>query len=104
MKNITKLTFIGIAALSVNIAFAEHHGEGKKEKKDRGAIFEKLDVDESGSLSLEELTDSKKFDGDTERAEKAFSHIDADGDGAITEEEFTSAKRPEKKGKKGRGE
>jgi len=99
MKNITKITLIGITALSVNLAFAES-GEGKRDKKDRGEIFTKLDADQSGSLTFEELSNSKKFEDDVEKAEKVFEHIDADGDGSITEEEFLTAERP-KKGKKG---
>jgi len=104
MKNKTKLTIVGITVLSLNLALAERGERGEKGERggrDRAEIFAKLDADESGSLTYEELASSKRFDENEEKAEKVFAHIDANGDGEITVEEFTSAKRPKKGGKKG---
>ena len=60
-------------------------GGAKKEKaKD---AFARLDVDASGSLSLEEFVAAREGEK-AERAKRIFAKIDADADGSVTKDEF----------------
>ncbi|MBK8239834.1 MAG: EF-hand domain-containing protein [Deltaproteobacteria bacterium] len=64
---------------------ARAEGGTKKEKaKD---AFARLDVDASGSLSLEEFVAAREGEK-AERAKRIFAKIDADADGSVTKDEF----------------
>jgi Spy/CpxP family protein refolding chaperone len=64
----------------------DHDGEGgpgKDGKRHPGEMFQKIDTNEDGVLSLEELQNSK-----AKRLAEHFDEIDGDSDGQITKEEM----------------
>ncbi len=132
MQRTAKITIMAAttAILIGGVAFAGHHKGGHhKGKGDPGPraerMFERLDADKDGKVTLEEMKSAaaerfarRDVDGDgvvsredrkaqraNRRAER-FDQIDADGDGVVSKEEF-AAYTPERgaRGKHGkRGE
>ena len=75
---ITALVAIFIG--SIGSSYAEG-GESKACGAHKGKMFEKMDTDGDGAISLEEHS---------AKAERRFKKMDADGDGKVTREEIKS--------------
>ena len=60
---------------------------GPKKKPSPQEVFNRLDTDGNGQLSLDEVKGDKHAKS-PEQAETRFSKMDADGDGNVTLEEF----------------
>lgn len=116
----SRVTFLGAlfaAVLSVSLVCAQEKKEGGKGGKggDRPRptpeqIFEKLDADHDGSLTLEELLKGPMGQkGDKSAVEARFKRMDANGDGKVSADEFKKAlgsmgeKGGHGKGGKGKG-
>ncbi len=65
-------------------------GKISKEESELAATshFEKTDNDDSGSISLEELSAAMEARR-ANHLEKMFAHLDKDADGSVTSDEFT---------------
>lgn len=102
MKKFVSVALIWAMLLSVvGVVNAEpKKKEGKK--PDPAKLFQKLDADGDGKVTLAEFT-AKRPDDKKAAAEKQFKRKDKDGDGSLTLEEFTAkpAEAPKKKKKKG---
>jgi Ca2+-binding EF-hand superfamily protein len=74
-----------------SVSHANESQQGEKKAKDPTELFKKLDADNSGSLSGEEVAKNK-------RLTKRFQKIDSNKDGALSLEELKagSAKKPKK--------
>lgn len=71
------------------------HAEAKRAKREKARqerMMKRLDANEDGVLSAEEMFSGK-------RAEKMFAKVDRNGDGQISEEEFDAMKKH--RGKRG---
>jgi Ca2+-binding EF-hand superfamily protein len=66
-----------------SVSHANESQQGEKKAKDPTELFKKLDADNSGSLSGEEVAKNK-------RLTKRFQKIDSNKDGALSLEEFKS--------------
>jgi hypothetical protein len=67
-------------------------GSGKGQKHpDSQKIFQKLDADGNGSISLAEFKASPKGQKDATKAEKKFKKVDTDANGSVSMEEFKAA-------------
>jgi len=103
-----------LVCLGVAMAQPAGNGEGKPPvRRDPAKLFERIDTDGSGTLSLEEYKANydKRIEAMKARAaaqgkeitppsaEDAFNKIDTDADGSISKEEFiASVTKPGKKG------
>jgi len=84
------LVFAVVAAIGLSSAWAE--GAPKKERKfDPEKIFQKLDKDGNGQLSVDELAASPRFKGDKAKAEEAVKKMDKNNDKQVSKEEFLAA-------------
>lgn len=108
----TSLSILGVLALATSLTIAQEGPKGPKGPQKPGkehpkpeAIFQKLDADSSGSVSLEEFKNSPRAKENPEKAEEAFKKIDKDGNGELSLEEFKSHRPPHpgggKRGKEG---
>lgn len=109
----TPIAILSVLALAVPYTFAE---EGKCEKPEGKRPnpkehFEKMDADDSGTVSLEEFKSNPRAKENPEKAEEIFKKMDADSSGDITFEEmikFHKMHRPPHReggpGKEGDGE
>ncbi len=94
----TVLVLTVACLIGLNASAAEKkNGEAKKPKKTPEEIFQMLDKNNDGKVTLDEFKANKKTPEQLEKAEKAFKKRDADSDGVLTLEEFTAA--PKKGGK-----
>ena len=88
-KGLITLVFcLGMVAIS---NAQSERGKGKKEPPSFSELLEKMDENEDGKLSKEEIKGPLKDN---------FDQIDTDEDGFITEEEFKNA--PKSKGRRSR--
>ncbi len=83
-------------------------GKGKGGKRpDAAQVFQHLDADKSGGISLEEYKNGPmaKRAKDPSMVEQRFGRIDADSDGNITKAEMTEAfkKMAGQRGQRGKG-
>lgn len=77
-----------ILSLIVAIAFAlALAAPGFAREKDAGTVFRGLDMNNNGSLSLQEYLSSAK---DRDQAAKRFNDIDTNHDGSINLDEWTT--------------
>lgn len=90
MKIKSTILLILAAAILPMTAQAEQQG-GKGKRPNPGEMFEKLDTDESGTISKDEAKGPLA---------EHFDKIDADGDGELTKEELKAAR--EGRGGKGK--
>ena len=89
-SSVLVLALAGCVGLSSALADdAPKKKEGKK-KPSAEQIVKKLDANEDGKLSVEELVKSPRIK-DEARAKKMVERMDADKDGAISAEEFKKA-------------
>merc|ERR1719242_1711348 len=66
--------------------------EKRTTKEEMIAVFEKIDTDSSGCLSIAELKEALNEIGfDRKLFKKILKEADKDGDGSITQDEFLSA-------------
>lgn len=97
----TLLVLTVACLIGLNASAAEKKkDEAKKPHKSPEEIFQMLDKDNDGKVTLDEFKANKKTPEQVEKAEKAFKKRDADGDGALTLEEFTAAPKKGDKEKK----
>lgn len=95
MKKITfKTALVTVVFICFGITFVTAQSDrGKQQKRPSyEELLEKLDADEDGKLSEEEVEESPM--------KKQFSNIDTDEDGFISEEEFENAPKPTRRGRK----
>ena len=118
MKRSTLATLIGAAAIVIAVPFAaqaerghgrhdgsrgEHmkamdtNGDGDISKAEieafRTTMFNEVDANKDGSLSLPEMTahhEAKEAERRAERQARHFAKLDTDGDGKVTAAEFAS--------------
>ncbi|WP_396603343.1 EF-hand domain-containing protein [Algibacter sp. R77976] len=84
----TGILVFGVALLMTNSSFGQ--SDDKQERKGPPTfkeLIEKMDANEDGKLSKEEIKGPLKND---------FDKVDADEDGFITEEEFKKAPKPKR--------
>ena len=85
----TALLIFGTALFFSTNAFGQ--SQNRPERRERptfAEIIEKMDANEDGKLSKDEIKG---------RLKEQFENIDADEDGFITEEEFEKALKPRRK-------
>ena len=92
-KTIKKLPLIFGATLifSTNSFAQSQNRQERKEPPKFAEIIEKMDANEDGKLSKDEITG---------RLKEHFDSIDANEDGFITEEEFENATKPKRRQKR----
>ena len=76
MKKTTLTMIAAVAAISAGLGVAQAQGRGPSGD---ALVFEELDVDGSGEITLEDLE---------ARKDSRFAEIDTDGNGSISEAEF----------------
>ena len=81
---LSTVLFLGVTAQ----AYAEERGQGGPGPRPE---FSSIDIDGSGEISFDELSEQKLPGGDVQ---EIFDSIDADSDGVITEQEFIDHKPP----------
>lgn len=87
----TAVLVFGITVFASYTSFAQSQNrEGRKKPPTFEQLLEKLDANEDGKLSKNEIKGPLKDD---------FAKVDADEDGFITEEELKNAPRPKRKQK-----
>ncbi len=104
----TTIALLSAMALATTLTFGEPAaapkkgpgGPGKGGHQGPEKVFNKLDTNTDGSLSLDEFKAGPLGKKDPEKAEKAFKKLDADNSGGVSLEEF-KARPPHKGGKKG---
>lgn len=109
----TSLSILGVLAIATSLTIAQEGPKGPKGPKGPRqpgkdhpkpeAIFQKLDADNSGSVSLEEFKNSPRAKQNPEKAEEAFKKIDKDGNGELSLEEFKGHRPPTRDGGGKRG-
>ncbi|MDB4292153.1 EF-hand domain-containing protein [Maribacter sp.] len=88
----TAAIVFGATLFFANTSFAQSQNrEGRKKPPTFEELIEKMDTDEDGKLSKDELKGPLK---------DRFSKVDADEDGFITKEEFDNAPRPKRGSKR----
>ena len=94
MWNSMKLAFLGIFVLGMGVAPAL---AAKPGKKDPAQTFKKLDANNDGSLTVQEMKGKGKKDA--AKVEKRFKKLDKDSDGKVTLAEIKAGgkKKPRKK-------
>jgi len=90
------LTIFGLLNILVGIFVQE--ADKKKMDEELAVLFDAVDLDKNGELSLQELTEALRKDTiaaqfvhvgvEIERAAVLFNDLDADGDGLVTKDEF----------------
>ena len=123
----TRIALIAGLALTAGagVALAKHHGDGEHGKPRIERMFERIDTDNDGRISGEDMRAAaaarfarRDADGNgivsrdeqrdwrqTRRAERRaarFQAMDTDGDGMLSEAEFTEAKGMKRRGGKHR--
>lgn len=91
LKNLIAMVFLFGA-----VGFAQAQSSEREERREPPTfeeLLEKLDEDEDGKLSEEEVDGPLK---------EMFTEIDTDEDGYISEKEFENAPKPERKERGGR--
>ena len=106
-KSIALKTAIVLATTAIASNAVAKPGEGGKghdKKRTPAAVFDALDANGDGNLSLDELAASKRFEGaEQAEVEAAFAKRDENGDGAISKQEFAAGAKARRGGKKGKG-
>ena len=88
----TVMAAVAAVMMAATPALAEEDGNMAAEKKNRGAVmFERMDADSDGKVSLEEFLAAHK---------ERFKKIDADGDGYLTPDEMKAARDEMREGMK----
>lgn len=97
----TYLNIIGVMALASSLTFAEEGQKGPRKPGGPGkhrpnpeVIFEKLDADGSGSVTIEEFKSGPRAKENPEKAGEIFKKIDKDANGEVSLEEFKSHRPP----------
>jgi len=99
----TPIAILSAFALAVPFASAEQGEKGKPEGKrpNPKEHFEKMDADDSGTVSLEEFKSTPRAKENPEKAEEIFKKMDADTSGDITFAEMIEAHKKRKEGGEG---
>lgn len=95
MKKIhIKTALVTVAFICFGISFSNAQSKGERPQKPPtfSELVEKMDANEDGKLSEEEIEGPLKND---------FAKVDTDEDGFISEEEFEKAPKPKGREKKG---
>ena len=107
----TYIHILGVMMIATSLTLAEDGPKGPKGPGGPGKgrpgpekIFEKLDADSSGSVSLEEFKAAPRAKEEPAKAEEIFKKIDKDGNGELSLEEFKSHRPPHRRGPGGPGE
>ncbi|SDE68110.1 EF hand [Ulvibacter litoralis] len=87
----TGIVAVAFIFFGITTSTAQSRGDKKPKKATYEQLLEKMDADEDGMLSEEEVKG---------RLKEQFSTIDTDEDGFISEEEFDNAPKPKRRGKK----
>tara|TARA_R110002012_G_scaffold120259_1_gene269456 strand:- start:1285 stop:1611 length:327 start_codon:yes stop_codon:yes gene_type:complete len=93
MKKVLKLVIFTLALSAFSFANAQ---EEKRERPSPEKMFEKLDTDKNGEISLAEFKDREAIKKEKEKKrddmmEKRFSKMDANSNQTISKEEFMKA-------------
>jgi Ca2+-binding EF-hand superfamily protein len=90
-----------VAVTGVFAADAPKKKEGRKRPSPE-QIFKKLDGNQDGKLTVDELAKSRRINGDEAKAKEVLGKMDTNKDGSVCLEEFTKAfeKRHAQRGKK----
>ena len=78
-----------VGVVAVGSAMAADPEKQERKRPDLKQIFKKLDADENGKLTAEELAKSPRIDED--RAKKIIEDADTNKDGSVCIKEFTAA-------------
>lgn len=84
----TAVLIFGITVFTSAPAFGQAEGRKERQPPEFSDLLEKMDANEDGKLSQDEVKG---------RLKEHFSKIDADEDGFISEEEFKNAPRPKRR-------
>jgi hypothetical protein len=99
---------LGIMCIAASLSYGEDAPkQGGRKHRDPEKVFNKLDSDGNGAVSLEEFKASPRAQKNPAKAEEIFKKIDADGNGGINLEEFKAHRPnhpPRKHKKKAAGE
>jgi EF-hand domain pair len=85
----TSVAILSSIVFSIVLVHAEEeNGEQRHKKPNPGERFQKIDTDDSGSISLAEFQASPRAKENPDRAAEIFGKIDADGSGEVTKDEL----------------
>jgi EF hand len=104
----TTIHTFSLLFIATSLSFAQPpagpDGQGKPPRPSPEKMFEKIDANSDGNVTLEEFQKGPRAQKNEAKAAEIFAKIDANSDGNITLEEFKSH-RPDHKppGKQGKG-
>ncbi len=94
MMLVSARLLVGVTLTSLLMAAPALAAGQKPKERDPEKVFKKLDTNNDGKLTLEEMKGKGKKDA--AKVEKRFGKLDNDGDKAVTLEEFKARKKKPK--------